>query len=84
MKFHLALGRMDVHIHGGGGNFEEQTAHRVAPLHQRGVIAFDQREVEAAILHRPAIHKQVLVLARGARHPRRADETPEVNLRFEI
>ena len=76
MKFHLALGGMNVHVHGRGINFHEQTANRVTAFHQRGVVAFEQREVEAAILDRPAIHEDVLVLARGTRRARRADQSP--------
>ena len=35
VEFHLALGRMDVHVHGGGINFQKQAADRIAAFHQR-------------------------------------------------
>ena len=57
MELHLALGRMDVHVHGGGINFHEQAAHRIAALHQRRVIALEQGEVESAVIHGPAVHE---------------------------
>jgi hypothetical protein len=39
-------------------DFHEQAADRVTAFHQRGVIAFEQGEIEAAILHRPAIDEK--------------------------
>ena len=76
MKLHLAFGGMNVHVHCRGINFQKQTADRVTAFHQRGVIAFEQREVDAAIFDRAAIHEKVLIIARRARHAGRADETP--------
>ena len=70
VKFHLAFGRMDVHVHGGGINFQKQAADRVAAFHQRGVIALEQRVVEAAIFDRAAVDEQMLALARRARNAR--------------
>ena len=55
VEFHLALGRMDVHVHRRRIQFEEQAAHGIPAFHQRGVIPLDQRVVEAAIFHRPAV-----------------------------
>jgi hypothetical protein len=49
MKLHLAFGGMNVHVHARGINFQKQTADRVTAFHQRGVIAFEQREVDASI-----------------------------------
>jgi len=76
VESHFTLCRVDIHIHGGGIDFQEQAANGVAPLHERGVIAFKQREAQSAILHRTAIDEDMLVLAGGARNPGRAHETP--------
>ena len=72
---------MNVHVHLAWIDFKEQAAHRKAPPHQRRVIALDQRAVQPAILHRPPIHKHMLLLARPARHARRADESPQPHRR---
>ena len=66
VKFHFALGGMDVHVHGGGINFQEQAADRIAALHQRVVIALDERIIDAAIFHGPAVDKNKLAVARRA------------------
>ena len=66
MKFHFALGRMNVHVHGGGINFQKQTADRITTLHQRIVIAFDQRVVDAAVFHGPPVDENELAFARRA------------------
>jgi hypothetical protein len=66
VEFHLALGRVDVHVHGGGINFQKQAADRVAAFHQRGVIALEQRVIEAAVFDRTAVDEQVLAFARRA------------------
>ena len=84
VKFHLALGRMDVHVHGGGIDFEEQAADGIAALHQRVVITFDERVVDAAIFHRAAVDENKLAIARGARDAGRTDESPDADLRFGI
>ena len=70
VEFHLALGRMNIHVHAGGINFQKQAADRVAAFHQRGVIAFEQRVVESAIFDGAAVDEQVLALARRARNAR--------------
>ena len=82
VEFHLALGGMDVHVHGGGINFEKQTADRIAAFHQRVVIALDERIIDAAIFHRPAVHKNKLAVARRARDARRTDQSPDSDLRI--
>jgi hypothetical protein len=84
VEFYFALGGVDVHVHGGGIEFEEQATDRVAALHQRGVVAFEQGVIDAAVLHRAAVDEHVLVLAGGARDAGRADETPDAELRFGI
>ena len=66
VEFHLALGRVNVHVHGRGINFQEQAADRVTALHQRGVITLEQRVIEAAIFDRAAVDEQVLAFARRA------------------
>ena len=77
MEFHLALGRVDVHVHFRRIDFQKQTANRIAVFHQRGMIAFQQREIDAAIFHRPAVDEHMLVRARGPGDARRADEAPD-------
>ena len=72
VEFHLALGRMDIHIHRRRIDFQKQAADRITAFHQRRVIAFQQGKIQSAILHRPAVDEQMLVLARGARNARRA------------
>ena len=77
VKFHLALGRMDVHVHRRGINFQKQAADRITAFHQRRVVTFEQRVVEPAIFDRAPVDEQMLALARRARHTRRTDETPD-------
>ena len=77
MEFNLAFGRMNVHVHFGRIDFHQQAANRIAPFHERRVIAFQQRVIESAIFHRTAVYEEMLVLARGARNSRRTDKTPE-------
>ena len=76
VKFHLAFGRMNVHVHRSGITFEEQAADRVTAFHQRRVIAFDERVVEPAIFNRAAVDEQMLALARRARNTGRTNQTP--------
>ena len=84
VKFNLALGRMDIHIHGGRINFEKQAADRITALHQRRVVALDERVIDAAIFHRAAVDENKLAVARRARDAGRANQTPDLNLRFLI
>jgi hypothetical protein len=67
-KLHFALGRVNIHVHGGGVEFEEQTADGITALHQSGVIPLNEREVESAVLHRAPVHEKMLVIACGARN----------------
>jgi hypothetical protein len=76
MKFHFALGRMDVDIHCGRIDFQKEAADREPPFHQRCVIPFQQRIIQPAVFHRPAIYKEVLILASSPGNARCADETP--------
>src|ERR1043166_3717921 len=77
MESYFAFGGMDVHVHGSRSDFEKETADRVAPFHQGGVIAFEQGEVESAIFHGAAVDERVLVLAGGPGDSWGADETPK-------
>jgi hypothetical protein len=63
MKLHFALGRMNVHVHGGGIDFQKQATDRIPSLHQRCVITFQQGKVDAAIFDRPPVYEDVLVLS---------------------
>jgi len=58
-------------------DFQEQTARPGSAFHQRRVIAFQQSEIKAAILHRAAVNEEVLLIARGAGDTRFADEAPQ-------
>ena len=81
MEFHFAFRRVNVHVHFRGIHFNEQTADRKAPFHQRGVIAFEQREINSAIFHRPPVDEKMLALAGRSRNPGRTNQTPERKLR---
>ena len=82
MKFHLALGRMNVYIHRRRINFQEQAADRVTALHQRRVITFDERVVESAVFHRAAVDKNKLAVARRAGNAGRAGQAPNPEFGF--
>ena len=84
VKLHLALGWVDVDVHLARVDLEKQAADRELALHQGGVIALEECAVEAAILHRPAIHEQVLARAGRARHSRRADQPPGAHRRLPV
>jgi len=79
-ELHLALGGVDVHVHGGGVDVEEEAADGVAALHEGGVIALDQGVVEAAVLDGATVDEEVLLVAGGARDAGGADEPPEVEV----
>ena len=68
---HLAFGGMDIHVHGGGVHLDEEKGDRVLPLHERGVVALAQGEIERAALDGAAIEKDELLLARRAAERRR-------------
>ena len=57
MEFNFAFRGMDVDVHGGGIDFEKQTADGVASFHQGGVITFEEREIEAAIFNGATVHE---------------------------
>ena len=65
---------MDVHVDQGRIDFQEQAADRIAALHQRGVVALDQRQIQTAMLDGTAVDEEVLVLAGGTRNARCTDE----------
>ena len=77
MEFHLALGRVDVHVHLRRIDFQKQAANRIAVFHQRRVVALQQRKVYPAIFHRAAIDEDMLVSPAGPRDARRADQSPD-------
>ena len=53
----FAFGRMDVHVHFGRIEFEEETADGVTPFHQSGVVTFRESEVEASVFDWAAVDK---------------------------
>jgi hypothetical protein len=77
VEFHLALGGMNVDVDARRIHLEKEATERVTPFHERGVITFKQREVEATILHWTPVDEEMLVFARGAGDSRLANETPE-------
>src|SRR5439155_8856043 len=77
VKLHFALRGMDVDIDGRRIDLQEETTNRVTSFHQRGVIALQQSEVQPPVLHRPTIHKDMLILTRRAGDAGSADESPE-------
>ena len=82
VKLHFAFRRMDVDVHGRGVELEKEAAHGVTAFHEGGVIALEQGEIQATVLDGPAVYEEVLVLARGPRHPGRADESPDAEFGF--
>jgi len=76
-KTHLALGRVHVDIHRGGIEVEKQNRHRVAALGQQRRVGFDQRVIERAAIHRPAVDERDHLMACGAGDARPADQAGE-------
>ena len=76
MELHFALGRVNVDIHGGGVDFQKQAAHWIPSLHERGVIALNERVINPPIFDGPAIDEDKLSIAGGARNSRRPDQSP--------
>lgn len=77
-EFHLAFGRVDIDVDGGGIDFEEETADGVTTLHEGGVIALGEGVVEAPVFDGAPVDEQVLFVAGGARDTGSADQTPEM------
>ena len=59
VELYFAFRGMNVHVHRGRINFQEQTANRIPAFHQRGVVAFKERVIESAIFDRAAVHKEM-------------------------
>jgi hypothetical protein len=76
MEFHLAFRGMNVHVHFRRIHFDKETANRVASFHERGVIPFEQGEIDASILHRAPVDKNTLVLPGRSGNTRRAHQPP--------
>src|SRR5689334_16065648 len=83
-ELHFAFCGMNVHIHRGRIDFQKQATDRKTSLHERSVIAFKQRVIDAAVFDWPLIDEDMLLLARGTRHARRAYQTPKTNFEFEV
>ena len=79
-ELHLAFGGMDVHVHGGGVDVEEEAADGEAAFHEGGVVAFEEGMVEAAVLDGAAIDEEVLLVAGRAGNAGCADEAPQVEV----
>ncbi len=76
----FALGGMDVHIHGGGVHVDEEEGDRVLALHEGGVVALAQGEVERAVFHGAAIEEDELLRAGTAAHARFAEEAADADV----
>ena len=76
VEFHFPLGGVDIDINGRGIDLEEKAANRIAALHERGVVAFHQGEIQPAIFHRALIDEQMLVVTSRPGDARCADPTP--------
>jgi hypothetical protein len=63
----LAFGRMNVHVHFRRIDLYKHASHRIPPFHKGRVVALDYGKVQSAVLHRPPVHKQVLILSCGPR-----------------
>ena len=77
VKLDLPFGGMDVDINFRRVDFDEKAANRVTSLHQRGVVSFQQSEIEAAILHRASIHKKMLIFASAPGNSGRSHQAPD-------
>src|SRR5947199_10433569 len=77
MEFYFAFCGMNIDIHCGRIDFEEEATDRITALHQRGMVTFKQSEIETAIFHRAAIDEQMLVFAGSARDTGRSHKSPK-------
>ena len=66
VKLHFPLGGMNIHVHRRGVNLEKETADRITPLHQGGVVTFNQRVINAAIFHGAAVNEYKLTVTGGS------------------
>jgi hypothetical protein len=76
-ELNLALGRVDVDVDGRGIDLEEKAADGVTPLHEGGMVPFDQGVVEAAVVDWPPVDEEVLLVARGSGSARGTDQPPQ-------
>lgn len=62
-ELNFALGRVDVDVDGRRIDFEEQAANGVAPLHEGGMVAFEEGVVETSVVDGSPIDEKVLLVA---------------------
>jgi hypothetical protein len=82
MEFNLAFGRVNVDIDLARIDFQKQTTHGETSLHQRGVVALDQRKIEPAVFHGPAIDEKILGVAGCAGNAGSAYQAPDMDRGF--
>jgi len=79
-KFDLLFRGVDVDVDLAWVDFEEETADREATLHEGGVVAFDEGEIEAAIFDGATVYEEILIFASGARDAGGSDESPDAQV----
>ena len=71
---HLGLGRVDVDVDLVERDVEEQGGDRMAIAGDKVAISGSQRADEQAVLHRPRVHEQELLIGHAAVERRKADD----------
>lgn len=79
---HFAFLRVDVDVDRVRIDVEKEAADRMPAFHQRVVIAFGERPVEAPVFDRSPVDEDSLFVPRGAADPGGADESPNVDQGF--
>ena len=75
----FAFGGMDVHIHAGGIDFQEEETNRITSPHERGMIGLDQPIINGPAINGARIDKAIKLAAIGSAQPRFACQTMEAN-----
>ncbi len=76
-KADFAFGGVDVDVHGGGINFEEEDGRRVAPFRDVGMVGLEDGVGKRAGVHRAAVDEGDEAVARGAALARATQEAGE-------
>ena len=65
VELHFPFGGVNIHIDRPRTELQEEATHREAAFHQGGVVSFQKREVQAAVLDRAAVNEQMLLIPRA-------------------